>query len=153
MPLFKCLVEPSCRSWINDVAQCQKPNSEALQESAKHYSHVQHPTDPAYCQYQSFDRLETATALEFLECIGKSGCIAPAKYTDTCADMPNKPILPLDKEPSHVLKGKWRKLYTTGWDLWPCQWTNFWPPHTPPGEQQPDDWMTVLPQPHQKLVW
>ena len=152
-PLAKCLFESSCRTWVNDVAQCQKPNSTAMQDSAIHYKHVQHPTDPAYCQYQSFDRLQTATALDFLECIGRSGCIAPAKYTDICIDVTKKgvPTLPLDKIPTHVLKGKWRKVFTTGWDLWPCQSTEFWPPHTQEEEHPPDSWMNEWP--HNPNVW
>jgi hypothetical protein len=150
-PLAKCLFESSCRTWVDDVAQCQKPNSAAMQESAKHYQHVQHPTDPAYCQYQSFDRLQTATALDFLECVGRSGCMAPAKYSDICADMTAILTLPFDTIPTNVLKGKWRKIFTTGWDLWPCQWTIFWAPHTPDEVHPPDSWMTEWP--HNSNVW
>jgi len=151
-PLIKCLSESSCRTWLVDVAQCQKPNSTAMEESAKHYQHVQHPTDPAYCQYESFDRLKTATALDFLECIGRSGCMAPAKYTDVCVDMTLLgPPLPLDAIPTHILHGKWRKVFTSGWDLWPCQWTEFWAPHTLEEEHPPDSWMTEWP--HNPNVW
>ena len=150
-PLGKCLLDAKCRAWINDVAQCKKPGSGARKLSREYYRHVQHPEDPSYCQYQSFDRLETQTALEFLKCIGQSGCIAPAEFSDTCADMTNIATLSLNKIPPDVLQGTWNKVYTTGWDLWPCQWTNFWPPFTHPNVHPPDAWMTEWP--HNPNVW
>jgi hypothetical protein len=41
-----------------------------------------------------------------------------------------KEVVPLDSTTilAKNLNGRWLKVYTTGWDLWPCQWTDFWPP-------------------------
>lgn len=150
-PLMKCVREPSCHTWLEEIGDCTDPSSDARKRSAQIYSHVQHPNDPAYCQYQSFDRIQTQTTLEFLECIGQSGCLAPATNTDKCADLSTNIILPFSDIPPAILQGTWRKLYTTGWDIWPCQWTEFWPPaillslddhRIPP---LPDDWMTQWP--------
>jgi hypothetical protein len=157
-PLTTCLREPSCQTWLNAVAECSDDQSPARTRSAATFAHVQHPEDAAYCQYQSFDSIQSPTALEFLECIGRSGCIKPAEFSDTCADLshlPDNSILPMETTvPPNVLRGTWHKLYTTGWDLWPCQQTDFWPPAAdedssllagsaiPPS---PDSWMTHWP--------
>ena len=143
IPLVRCLKEPLCRQWLGDVATCSDEGSKARQESAIAFSHVQHPHDAAFCRYQSFDRLETDTALDFLECIGRSGCMEPSTYTDTCV-VNDLVALPLSTVPRSVLEGRWLKLATTGWDLWQCQWTDFWSPESQ--EIAPDDWMTEWPQ-------
>mmetsp|Transcript_18865 Transcript_18865/g.37901 ORF Transcript_18865/g.37901 Transcript_18865/m.37901 type:complete len:363 (-) Transcript_18865:997-2085(-) len=155
-PLATCLREPACQRWVNQVAECSDATSMARQRSAITFAHVQHPQDPAYCRYQSFDSLETATALGFLECIGRSGCLAPADFSDTCADLHSiaPQVLSMGiTVPPEVLQGTWHKLYTTGWDLWPCQWTHFWPPTAQfsgsPEEDRtmpsPDTWMKHWP--------
>lgn len=127
-PLATCVREPSCQRWLNQVAECSHDTSLSRKRSAATFSHVQHPQDPAYCRYQSFDDLETVTALRFLECIGRSGCLAPAQFSDTCTEITSK-VLPMESTvPREVLQGTWHKLYTTGWDIWPCQSTHFWPP-------------------------
>lgn len=152
-PLSNCIREPSCQAWLNEVAECSDETSPARRRSAQTFAHVQHPEDPAYCQYQSFDSLESATALEFLECIGCSGCLKPADFTDTCAnlsDMSNSVMSIEATVPPDVLQGTWKKLYTTGWDLWPCQWTEFWPPNDKnPNRHRdmpaPDPWMKSWP--------
>ena len=146
VPLARCLQEPLCREWLDDVATCSDEGSAARQKSAQTFSHVQHPRDAAFCRYQSFDRLESAKALDFLECIGQSGCLAPSTYSDTCAGsvLSNSAILPLSSVPKNMLGGRWLKLATTGWDVWPCQWTDFWPPKSQ--GITPEDWMAEWPQ-------
>lgn len=148
-PLSTCVREPECRAWLDDVSACRNPNSEARQRSARSFAHVQHPEDPAYCQYQSFDRMRTDTAVGFLECIGNSGCLAPASFTDTCATVPPESVLPLENTiPVEVLQGTWNKLFSTGWDLWPCQWTDFFPPKSSSVHDdlpEADTWMTQWP--------
>ena len=143
IPLARCLREPLCRQWLDDVAACSNEDTEARKESAQAFSHVQHPRDAAFCRYQSFGRLETDTALDFLECIGRSGCMEPSTYTDTCV---NKDLvaLPFLTVPKSMLEGRWLKLATTGWDMWPCQWTDFWSPQSQ--DIASDDWMKEWPQ-------
>lgn len=91
----------------------------------------------------------------FLECIGRSGCLAPSPFTDTCADIPSHMVVPLETIPNDALQGTWNKLYTSGWDIWPRQWTEFWPPSylvahgmVPPVA---DSWMTQWP--NATAVW
>lgn len=150
-PLFRCVPalvtcfqDPSCKAWLDDVQQCTLEGAEARHTAAVTFAHVQHPTDAAFCRYQSFDRLETSTALTFLECIGGSGCMEPSTYSDECVVSfeSNADVHPMP--PEKVLAGRWNKLYSTGWDLWPCQWTDFHPPKSD-NTVQPETWMTAWP--------
>ena len=148
--LATCLREPTCQTWLKDVAECSEEDSFARERSATTFAHVQHPEDPAYCQYQSFDRIKSAEAIEFLECIGRSGCLKPAAFTDQCRDMSDisDSVLSIEATiPPNVLHGTWNKLYTTGWDIWPCQWTDFWPPE---GELPLEDRTMPSPEPWMK---
>jgi len=163
-PLSVCLQDVECRRWLDEVAECQDPSSSARQRATRTFQHVQHPENPAYCQYQSFDTISSPRALTFLECIGKSHCLPPSAYSDTCATVEH--ASPFDSTITNNLAGRWLKVYTTGWDLWPCQWTDFWPPSsedsttptgaattTPPQRRPPppEDWMTAWP--HDPTVW
>lgn len=141
-PLSACLTDSECRLWLDAVAECQVEGSEARKRAEEAFGFVQHPQNPAYCQYQTFDQITNSVAIDFLECIGKSGCLPPSQFSDTCADMTNIPKLPMNQIISN-LKGRWNKVYTTGWDTWPCQWTDFWAPHSE--EPEPEDWMTKWP--------
>jgi VDE lipocalin domain len=132
-PLTSCLQEVECRAWLDEVAACQDPQSVSRQTAMQTFAHLQHPDNPAYCQYQSFDSIShsSSPALAFVECIGKSHCLPPSDYSDTCATITTKEVVvPLDSTTilAKNLPGRWLKVYTTGWDLWPCQWTDFWPP-------------------------
>lgn len=145
--LISCLFEFECKQWIHQIQECMDPSSDARRISAERFAHVQHPHDAAYCTYQAFDNLTTDTAVTFLECIGKSGCLERATYSDQCADMQHlKNALPFKTVPFSIWQGKWRKLYSTGWDLWPCQWTVFSPPHHNEDTLQPEDWMMNWPK-------
>ena len=126
-PLIRCVQEPECSSLLEKLQECQDETSEARQKSAAKFAHVQHPQDPTFCRYQCFDTITTPTALDLLECMGGSGCLEPSLYSDECAAI-SEPVLPFDETIEHVLPGSWVKLYTTGWDQWPCQWTEFRPP-------------------------
>jgi hypothetical protein len=141
--LIECFQEQACKGWLDDVQECTYDQSEARTIAATTFAHVQYPHDPAFCRYLSFDRLETETALSFLECVGASGCLEPSPYTDECvARFGAKADLPMP--PEDVLAGRWNKLFTTGWDMWPCQWTDF---HAPKSDTiQPEQWMTAWPQ-------
>lgn len=150
VPLASCIREPSCRRWLEEVGECSDPDSSARRQAAQTYAHVQHPKDPAYCQYLSFDRVQNTASLAFLECLGQSGCLAPATNSDTCANLSNISVLPFSIIEPHNLQGTWKKLYTSGWDLWPCQWTEFWPPRQLAAVSErelpsPDSWMTQWP--------
>ena len=96
------------------------------------------------CRYQCFDLIQTRTAENFLECVGGSGCLEPTKYSDQCAPIQNQSnsLLPFEAV-EDVFVGQWKKLYTTGWDLWPCQTTEF---HAPLSDlQEPKAWMAAWP--------
>jgi hypothetical protein len=144
--LFRCLQQDGCKSWLEDVQQCDDPSSKARRASAETFSHVQHPHDAAFCRYQSFDRIQTELAIDFLECIGSSGCMEPSTYSDQCAIIHPSVRKGLGFGPalSPMLEGRWRKLYTTGWDIWPCQWTDF---HRAKSSTkvQPESWMEAWP--------
>lgn len=154
-PLVTCLQEEECKVWLTQVQECNDLHSHRRQLSKSTFAHVQHPEDPAFCRYQCFDDLQTSTALDFLECIGRSGCMAPSQYSDKCITAQEMPRVHLfDNDTDYnthaeslplIVHGQWKKLYTTGWDLWPCQWTVFHPPHAA-DEITPDTWMTQWPQ-------
>lgn len=144
-PLLKCLQVDECKAWLDDLKECNDDQSEARQLAASTFSHVQHPNDAAFCQYRSFDRLETPTALDFLECIGGSGCLQKSSYSDECVVRDDLPTLSFETM-QRFITGRWYKLYTTGWDLWPCQWTDFYAPGTPSDVMAPESWMTAWPE-------
>ncbi|KAG7357781.1 hypothetical protein IV203_014368 [Nitzschia inconspicua] len=149
--LMRCLQDEQCKAWLDDIAQCDDPTSLARETSADTFAHVQHPHDAAFCRYQSFDRVETQTAIDFLECLGGSGCMEPSSYSDQCAVVDPSFRTGLDFGPamSPMLAGRWKKLYTSGWDLWPCQWTDFHPDNT--NIIGPEPWMEAWP--HTSNVW
>jgi hypothetical protein len=62
---------------------------------------------------------------DFLNCIGSSPCLEPANYSDTCVTPAT--AFPFDQVEKFIV-GSWQKLFTTGWDVWPCQTTWFHPP-------------------------
>jgi VDE lipocalin domain len=143
--LMKCLQQDECKAWLEDIQQCEDEASSARQVSAETFAHVQHPHDAAFCRYQSFDRIETPTAIEFLECIGSSGCMEPSTYSDQCAvvDPAARKGLSFGPALSPMLAGRWKKLYTTGWDIWPCQWTDFH--RSKSNKVEPEAWMESWP--------
>jgi hypothetical protein len=146
VPTFiRCLQQDECKAWLEDVRQCDDPASKARRASAETFSHVQHPHDAAFCRYQSFDRIQTELALDVLECIGSSGCLEPSTYSDQCAivDPSVRKGLGFDPALSSMLEGRWKKLYTTGWDMWPCQWTDFHPAKST--KIPPESWMEAWP--------
>jgi len=128
-PLSECIRETdTCKRPVLDcLRECNDPASELRREARQRYEHVQHPDDPALCRYLCFDRISTKSAEGVLECFGGSGCLEPAdpQYTDLCASVPDdRAVVPFDAFESR-LEGEWVKLYTTGWDTWPCQRTEF----------------------------
>lgn len=143
--LIKCFQQDVCKTWLNDVKQCDDETSAARELSAETYAHVQHPNDAAFCRYQSFDRIQTQTAVDFLECIGGSGCLEPSTYSDQCTvvDLSFRKKLSFGPVLSPILEGRWKKLYTTGWDIWPCQWTDFHRAKSTNIEREP--WMEKWP--------
>ena len=119
--LVRCFRDAKCKEWLDDVQQCEDPSSEARRISAEVFSHVQFASDVAFCRYQSFDRLESTAGVDFLECMGRSGCLEPSSYSDQCAhiDPTTRKGLSFGPALSPILQGRWKKLYTTGWDTWP----------------------------------
>ena len=152
--LSKCLKDPLCKQWLDDMAECQNSSSDARKFSKDKFWFVQHPEDPSFCLYNTFDTMESYKAIDLLECIGHSGCLKPSDYTDQCAVIDKSSILPFDvmltstkASPSEVrplLDGKWNKLYTTGWDIWPCQYTEFQSPQNYRNVES-ESWMTNWP--------
>jgi hypothetical protein len=149
--LIRCLQDDKCKAWLDDIQQCEDPTSEARRLSATKFSHVQHSHDVAFCRYQSFDRLESTTGIDFLECMGNSGCLEKSTYSDQCAhiDPESRRGLSFGPALSPFLRGRWKKLYTTGWDTWECQWTDFYRPKSK--DIEPEPWMEAWPK--EKNVW
>jgi hypothetical protein len=139
-PLTKCLQEPPCNAMLDCMATCGKEDSENRREAAQKFHYVQFPENPALCRYLCFDTIATSTAEDFISCVGGSGCVEPAAYSDVCPSISSALSF---KVLAPDLAGRWEKLYTSGWDTWPCQSTEFLPPGTsaPP----PEPWMTAWP--------
>ena len=142
--LVACVREPECKVALDCMAECNDATSTRRQRSADTFRHVQFPQDPSLCRYQCFDLIQTSTAEDFLECVGGSGCMEPTKYSDQCAPLQNHSdsLLPFEAVASNFA-GQWEKLYTTGWDIWPCQTTEFHAPLS--GFPEPKAWMTAWP--------
>ena len=103
-------------------------------EFHRDHTFVQHPDDPNFCQYSCFHQITTQTAEKVLECMGASKCLAPtlSRYSDTCWIPHNYypttssiKVLPFDERLATSLPGSWNKLFSSGWDVWPCQATYF----------------------------
>jgi len=146
-PLVACVREPACMSFLDCSTECDKDTSGARMRSKKTFHYVQFPEDPSLCQYQCFDKISTQSGEAFLECVGGSGCMEPAKYSDQCAPI-DKHALPFETI-EQVFAGRWTKLYTTGWDIWPCQSTAFHAPRS--ATPEPKDWMENWP--NDPTVW
>jgi len=139
-PLIQCVREPECKAVLDCLAECDDASSARRQQSLKDFQHVQFPADPALCRYQCFNEVSTQTAEDLIACIGGSGCVEPAKYSDQCAPIAQALSFDLVKD---VFAGQWIKLYSSGWDTWPCQSTEF---HAPLAQfPDPEPWMKAWP--------
>ena len=150
-PLVKCVREPACRSVLDCLSDCDTPTSPGRRQAIQQFAHVPFPDDPALCRYQCFDQITTLTAGNFIECVGGSGCLEPAppEYATPPIAHEISKALPFDTiQP--VLAGSWKKLYTTGWDIWPCQLSEFHPPQAL--QPEPLAWMQDS-WPTQANVW
>lgn len=144
-PLLACVREPECKFVLDCLVECDDATSMRRQRSADTFRHVQFPQDPSLCRYQCFDMIQTRTAEAFLECVGGGGWMEPTEYSDQCAPIQNhsNSLLPFEAV-ADVFVGQWNKLYTTGWDIWPCQTTEF---HAPLSSDllEPKAWMSAWP--------
>jgi hypothetical protein len=77
-----------------------------------------------------------------VECIASRGCMVPSDYSDECADIRQEHVLQFSD--IAVLEGHWKKIFTNGGDLWPCQQTHFFPPGV--SEPEPLPWLTSWPK-------
>jgi hypothetical protein len=75
--------------------------------------------------------------------------MVPLDYSDGCADIRQEHVLPFSD--IAVLEGRWKKIFTNGGDLWPCQQTHFFPPGASEPEPEPLPWMTSWP--NEPDVW
>jgi len=149
--LFACIQEPQCLVVTECIKECDDEHSESRRQARDKFAHVQFPNDPNLCRYGCFDLITEDTAERFVECVGGSGCldIEPPLYSDTCADIPQEKVLPFENIPPDIFEGLWRKILTNSWDIWPCQRTEFFPPHSNKVPPLPwmDDW------PSSDTVW
>ena len=157
--LLECVQEVECKEFLNKLQECDMDNSELRNLASTKFDHVQHPNDPTYCRYIVFDTyMTTTTSLNFVECVGSSQCLQPSDFTDECfafdndnsstsTSTSNINVIPFQSIEMN-LEGTWKKLFTTGWDQWPCQTTQF---HSPESKRHRDDypepetWMTEWP--------
>lgn len=152
-PLVTCVREPACRFVLDCLTDCDDgaSTSDRRQQALRQFAHVPFPEDPALCRYQCFDQITTVTAARFIDCVGGSGCLEPAPPEYALPPMAQHSIskpLPFDTI-QHVLAGSWKKLYTTGWDIWPCQSSEFHPPQS----LQPVPLAWMVDWPTQSNVW
>jgi len=148
-PVLQCVREPECKVMLDCTEECDDANSDRRKASLSKYEHLQFPHDSALCVYECLGLITTQAAEDMVECVGDRGCLQPAQFSDTCADVSQKDVLPLSVIPNHVLEGRWRKVYTNSWDLWSNQVTEFFPPGA--SAPEPRSWMTAWP--HQEGVW
>lgn len=155
-PLTKCVKNQECKQILECLSDCENPKSSRRSHSFQKFGHLQNPSNPAYCRYQCLDELQDDSMDDFLNCIGSSPCLEPANFSDTCVTPPT--ALPFEHVEKFIV-GSWQKIFTTGWDLWPCQTTWF---HAPlpviaealsnriddnhlPFSPPPESWMTQWP--------
>ena len=143
LPIIHCVKEPECQRMLDCMVECDDVNSERRRQAREKYKHLQFPKDPALCSYECIGLITTPTAEHLVECIGNRKCLQPSKYSDACAPIRQDQVLPLSTIPKHILEGRWRKLYTNGWDIWPYQSTTFAGPGGSAVEER--DWMTSWP--------
>jgi hypothetical protein len=143
LPIIRCVNEPECQRMLDCMVECDDVNSERRRQAREKYKHLQFPKDPALCSYECIGLITTPTAEHLVECIGNRKCLQPSKYSDACAPIRQDQVLPLSTIPKHILEGRWRKLYTNGWDIWPYQSTTFAGPGGSAVEER--DWMTSWP--------
>lgn len=143
LPIIRCVKEPECQRMLDCMVECDDVNSEKRRQAREKYKHLQFPKDPALCSYECIGLITTPTAEHLVECIGNRKCLQPSKYSDACAPIRQDQVLPLSTIPKHILEGRWRKLYTNGWDIWPYQSTTFAGPGGSAVEER--DWMTSWP--------
>lgn len=137
-------MEPRCRRMLDCFAECDDPRSNRRNVSLSKYYYVQHPHDPALCRYGCLELATSRAGNDIIDCVGSSGCMEAAKYSDECAALEHANVLPFSAISDKVWEGKWIKLFTNGWDTWPCQGTElFSPGRTNP---VPRGWMKSWPQ-------
>ena len=148
-PLIASVRNPDDRAMLDCLDECDDKTSDRRNRAALTFKHVQFPQDSSLCRYGCFDLVTTATAERLIECIGGSGCIAAAEYSDECASIRPEQVLPFDSIPPNVMSGRWIKLYTNSWDTWPCQVCEFHPPRS--NTPAPRPWMKHWP--NDRNVW
>ena len=149
--LFACIQEPQCLVVTECIKGCDDAHGDLRREAQKKFAHVQHPDGPNLCKYGCFDIITEDTAERFIECVGGSGCldIEPPLYSDTCAAIPQDKVVPFSSIPPDIFEGRWRKVLTNSWDIWPCQSTEFFPPRS--DKVLPLTWMEEWPK--SDVVW
>ena len=149
--LFACIQEPQCLVVTECIKGCDDAHGDLRREARKKFFHVQHPDDPNLCKYGCFDLITEDTAERFIECVGGSGCldIEPPLYSDTCADIPQDKVMQFSSIPPDIFEGRWKKIFTNSWDIWPCQSTEFFAPHS--DQVPPLAWMEEWPS--SNTVW
>ena len=149
--LFACIQEPKCLVVTECIKECDDEHGEWRRKAREKFAHVQYPEDPNLCKYGCFDLITEDTAERFIECVGGSGCldIEPPLYSDTCADIPQERVVPFSSIAPEIFEGRWRKVLTNSWDIWPCQSTEFFPPHDK--KVTPLAWMEEWPK--SDTVW
>jgi hypothetical protein len=147
--LVACMGEPECKAMLECFQECANVTSERRRVSAITYQYLQFPEDPAVCQYECLLKMTTPISQDVIECIGINECMEPSQYSDECASLAQRDILALSSIPKNKLEGKWKKVYTNSWDIWPCQTTEFFSPLSQQPEPRP--WMTAWPK--DETVW
>ena len=127
---------------LDCLAECDNASSTARRDAEAKYKHLQFPQDKALCGYECLGLMTTDVADDLVECIGTRGCMAPAEFSDECADISQDLVLPFSN--IRALEGRWNKIFTNGWDIWPCQLTVFYAPGA--AEPEPKAWMSSWPK-------
>lgn len=148
-PVLACAQNPSCKRFLDCLYNCRIDRSQERRTSAQKYFHTQHPTEKSLCNYHCFEKATSPLAESVLECTGRNTlCLEPAHASDQCASIQGKQVLDFETI-APIFEGSWNKLYTSSWDLWPCQTSYF---HAPlRSSHAPLPWMTEWPQ--SERVW
>lgn len=130
------------------LQSCDDEHSEKRRQTQAKYQHLQFPQNRALCDYECLGLMSTQTGEDLIECMGTRGCMAPSDYSDECASIRQEQVLPFS-DIAVLLEGRWKKIFTNSWDLWPCQQTQFFPPGV--SEPEPTPWMRSWP--NEPDVW
>lgn len=143
-PILACARNADCKVFLDCLDACKDENSAERKTSRDYFFHTQHPAEMNLCNFLCFDKATHPLAEAVIECTGRNKvCLEQARVSDQCAMIQPEHVLDFQQVAPNF-EGSWKKLYSSSWDLWPCQKSYFYGPQRDMPKARP--WMTKWPQ-------